>query len=43
VIDTKRAEQILGRNPIPLVDRFGLAFAGAAFALMFLAVFLANL
>lgn len=42
-LDAKRVEQILGRNPIPLFDRFGLAFAGAAFALTFLAVFVANL
>src|SRR5881398_2342691 len=42
-LDTKRTEQVLGRNPIPIFDRFGLAFVGAAFALLFGMVIVSNL
>lgn len=42
-LDTKRTEQVLGRNPIPIFDRYGLAFFGAACALLFGLVIVANM
>jgi len=42
MLDRKEVEARLGTDPIPAFDRYGLAVAGAVFALMFGLVLLAN-